>query len=222
MSSLRVEDFTIKGEELFIVGCIEPVCKITKGWQALLADRPDSVKLVSRYGEPGRVREFLKSFGLSFYVPIYDWAGRMVGGYLRSLEGSRHLTDMGTAPFFFSEYLVEGVALIFIVEGPLDLFSVVKWRAPSMAMMTSGISKFQLDWLKLMRCSGWEFKLIFIRDNDENQAGLKGTTKSVSKCSKIGIEAYTFPTPFGEGDPGDLYGDVRFGSWIKSIQETVL
>jgi len=192
----------------------------SKNWLKVLKDRPN-IPIVKDFDAEGSIQNFLRMKAPAIYVPVKDWAGTLVGGYFRSIEGRYHHEDMGSSPFFFSESREKSDTVV-LVEGMLDLYSVELWHPSVFGIGSSSLSLFQIDWLRLMYATGWQPVLFFMYDSDpSNQAGLVGANKSINLCSKHGIQAYRVPTPYGEKDPGDLYGDRRLGSVIDQYMRTV-
>jgi len=193
----------------------------SKNWLKVLKDRRDAVHIVSAFDAEGSIKNFLDRKAPAIYVPLYDWSEELIGGYFRSIEGRFHHEDMGSTPFFFSKSR-EHSDVVVCVEGMLDLFSVEIWHPTVFGMGSASLSSFQMDWIRLMDVSGWKPTFFFLYDSDpENMAGLNGANKSVELCSKYGIQAYRVPTPYGEKDPGDLYGDQRLGSVIEQYMRVV-
>lgn len=157
----------------------------------------------------------LEKFGPSIYIPVADYSGTITGGYLRSLEGRGHLTDLGTSPFMWFGNFKERPPVIFMAEGPLDAAAISRAGGCCLSICTSAVNSYQIEWLRALSCV-WNFIVLFIHDNDDQDQGKKGAELTIKRLSYLNIKGVMYSTPFGAGDPGDLYGESAFEKWIQS------
>ena len=139
---------------------------------------------------------------------------------MRWLKSDHKLCTLGVSPFIFPTDLDKDARprVIVLVEGMLDLISVQQAYPHVYALGSSALNRFQIEWLRLMRVSGWYFDVLIYTDNDERDQGYRAALETARECSKLGIQPNVVRTPFEADDPGALVGDPRFK---ESVRKTV-
>lgn len=166
---------------------------------------------------------YLNQRQFALVTNVFDIQCFPVGVYLRSLTDRSHTEEMGTSPFFHAPWFDRG-AVLFVVEGYLDMLSVARVCPTVVGCGSNSLTKEQVKWLSMMHKSGVFQAVVVIHDNDEKRAdgrkpGMEGAMRSKQYLEEAGLPGMRLPTPFGKKDPGDLYEFAGFEDWIfKLIQ----
>lgn len=155
-----------------------------------------------RIGYSGRGMEIegKKVFGGYLLLPLINRYQEVVGYITRSIKGRKgyyktFFDPEGSKGFMFGEHLAlepaYGASTLVVVEGVFDALSVQRYCPAVVAMLTSRLSKAQLNIV-----SRYVKKVVYVPDNDETgQESRENFLKYNSRKFNIVTPQYNFKDP---------------------------
>jgi hypothetical protein len=179
-------------------------------WKKIIASEPTKFK--------GMTNVFDGVTESSLYTMLYDWAGIPSGYYIRSAISGKHEHYLGAMPLAFISTPMTGNLIL--TEGIADLMTVYRYAECAAAILNNGLNMYQTRWVSILYKIGLIRRVIIIHDNDirpdGRNPGMIGASYSRKRLTSLGVPCIIFPTPYHAKDLGDLFGDCRIPTLIRT------